>query len=188
MPQFTNPYNSQTGMGNMGQQNNPGYQNSWMPDPMGGQTNAQGNQMMNQNISQPIRQPNTQGWKSYSAPTIKPTEGRWVDSFEEIMPQEVQMNGQMYLFPQNDWSCIYARYWDNNGQLLTFRFLPEKVEQPVQQSSPDMDSIIKSYEQLGTTMMDRLDSFNGKLDDICSRLGQPGSSRNRKTNKEEDAV
>lgn len=188
MPQFINPYNTQNGMANIGQQNNPGYQNSWMPDPIGGQTNTQGNQMMNQPMSQPIRQPNTQGWKSYSAPTIKPTEGRWVDSFDEIMPQEVQMNGQMYLFPQNDWSCIYARYWNNNGELLTCRFLPEKIEQPIQQPSYDMNSIIKSYEQLGTTMMDRLDVFSEKLDDIYSKLGQSGSNRSKKLNKEEDAV
>ena len=51
----------------------------------------------------------------------------------EITPQEIPMDGSISLFPMQDGSAVIGKFWDNNGQIKTIRFIPENVEQPRQQ-------------------------------------------------------
>lgn len=172
MSQFTNQYNTQNGR-MMGVQMAPGqnYPGNWQP------------QMDNQQY-QPM-QPNTQGWKPYVDSTpARSTSGRWVDTFDEIKPQEVPMDGGMYFFPLNDCSCIYARFWDRDGQLRTYRFLPEKTDPPAATAStPGLNDVINSYEMFSAAITNRLDSFDKRLDDILA-ASQP-KSRTKVIDKEE---
>lgn len=185
MPQFTNRYNFQNGQSSM-MENDPSYMMQMRDQTMSGQYNQQNNRPM-------MNQPNTNGWKTYSAPMVTPIVGRWVETFEEIKPQEVPMDGGMYFFPQTDYSCVYAKYWDNNGQLMSFRFLPEKVEQPSKQTgSAEMSDILNGYEQIALNVANRLDLLDGKLADIYERLAPPTVNttqsvpkQKRSTDKEE---
>lgn len=174
MPQFVNPYNSQNGMNlqpnrMVNSSTQPMFGYSQPAYDYGGGNYMSGNMGSGQ-LAQPQSQPNTQGWKTYSDPSqqqvqIQPIFGRWVNGFEEIKPQEVQMDGNWYIFPQEDRSCIYVRFWNNNGQLMTFRFLPEKVDTPVDQQSsisPEMNDILKGYEAISTNVSDRLASLEEK--------------------------
>ena len=43
------------------------------------------------------------------------------------------MDGSISLFPMQDGSAVIGKFWDNNGQIKTIRFIPENVEQPRQQ-------------------------------------------------------
>lgn len=43
--------------------------------------------------------------------------GRMIYSPDEIMPQEVPMDGSVSLFPMHDWSCVYGKWWTSNGQI-----------------------------------------------------------------------
>ena len=160
MSQFTNNWNGQNGM--MGQD---------QIQPMG----MPGNMPMQPVRGQISMQPNVAGWKAYSPPPqpqIKPTNGRWVESYEDIMPREVPMDGSICFFPQEDCSCIYAKFWDNNGNLQSFRFLPEKNEPPVQQQTipAEMNDILKGYTSITENILNRLDSLDGQTKDILAAV------------------
>lgn len=185
MPQFTNPYNSQNGMG---PQSMAGYPSAgWMPtgNAPGGSVNqmmsmsGQPNNMFNgQTVTQPMpmQQNNMQDWKPYSPVPVRAIVGRWVNNFDEIKPQDVPMDGSISLFPQSDNTCIYAMMWSNDGKIVPYRFVPEKNEQPTQQQiamPPEMGNIIQGYEAIATNVADRLAALEGRLDDIYNSISQP---------------
>lgn len=183
MPQFTNPYNSQNGMmtntyPNMNSPVSAMPSNYWQS--VG---NGQTGPMPNQN-AQVMQQPNMQNWKTYSpGPHMPQFIGRWVNTFDEITPQDVPMNGSMCFFPQLDGSCIYAMVWSNDGKIVPYRFVPEKNEQ---QSIPpvpaEMNDILKGYEAISTRVAERLDSVDKRLDDILAAT-QPKTTTRSKTEK-----
>lgn len=56
--------------------------------------------------------------------------GRLVANADEITPQEVPMDGSVSLFPQNDYSAIYAKTWTKDGTIATMKFIPEQSQAP----------------------------------------------------------
>lgn len=169
MSQFTNSWNAQNGaMANM----SPMDMNSGMGMP---QNQMRGNNMANweynqQTQTQAAPPPNMNGWKTYSpdppAPPVRRTDGYWVESFNDIKPKDVPMDGEMHFFPQSDSSCVYAKLWTNDGQLLSFRFLPEKVETPKQEPVSNINDILKGYEIMTERQTERLEGVEQKLDRI----------------------
>ena len=65
-----------------------------------------------------------------SQPVMRPSglSGRMVNNPSEITPQEVTMDGTVSLFPQADYSCIYAKAWNPDGTIRTVRYVPEPQE------------------------------------------------------------
>lgn len=59
--------------------------------------------------------------------------GRMISNPNEITPQEIPMDGSISMFPMQDGSAVYGKFWDSNGQIKTIRFIPENVDQPQQQ-------------------------------------------------------
>lgn len=94
-------------------------QQPYAPTPMYQQPQAMNNQsqMTNQNRPQGIL-------------------GRMISDPNEITPQEIPMDGSISMFPMQDGSAVYGKFWDSNGQIKTIRFVPENVDQPQQQSDP----------------------------------------------------
>lgn len=184
MSQFTNNWNGQNGMmNNMGQQGTIDY--------------SMQQQMMSRNNQQPampsmqMPSPNMQGWKTYSPPPqVPPLIGRWVNSFEEIKPQDVPMDGSMCFFPQTDGSCVYAMVWSNDGKIAPYRFVPEKNDPPAvqQQALPvEMNDILKGYESISMRVADRLDSFDKRLDEILTATQtRPTRAKASNTSDKED--
>lgn len=187
MPQFTNPYNAQNGM--MPSQNP-------MAPPMGnmyGQSPQNVSMMPLQNVQtqQPIMTTaQNQNWKVYSpGPQMPPLVGRWVNNFDEIKPQDVPMDGSVCFFPQADQSCIYAMTWSNNGTIVPYRFLPEKNESPVAQTtslSSEMNDILKGYENISYTVADRLDAIDKRIDELLNSLQSSKPTRTSKSVDKEE--
>lgn len=177
MSQFTNAYNGQNGMGS-GPQSMPigpgqNYPGNWGPP-----TNGQNQQPMQAQMADPMQSAQQQGWKPYAPQQqrVVPVFGRWVDSFDEIKPQEVQMDGNLYLFPQSDRQCIYARFWDNNGNLQTYRFLPEKIEPPQQSIQPHPSELSDQMDKVGNSIFARIDELERNLNELVQSLNQPAKS------------
>lgn len=77
--------------------------------------------------------------------------GKVISSLNDIRPNEVSMDGSVSLFPLNDYSCIYAKAWGQDGTIQTIRYIPE--QQKVEETS---DPVIEEIRK-------RLDSIEGML-------------------------
>lgn len=44
-----------------------------------------------------------------------------------ITPQDIPMDGNVSLFPQADWKCVWAKWWNSNGMICTCKFVPEET-------------------------------------------------------------
>ena len=132
---FYNPSNT-TWLGNPG--------GGYMPNPSG-------------NIQQ--QTPGYSGFNNFQRPAIPPTiPGRLVVNADEITPQEVPMDGSVSLFPQNDYSCIYAKTWTKEGTIATMKFIPEQPQNAESQKSP---------------LEMRLDSIDQRLEVLDKKLNRP---------------
>lgn len=91
--------------------------------------------------------------------------GRLVNNLDEITPQEVPMDGSVSLFPQSDYSCIYAKTWTKEGTIATVRYVPE---QPQTDGEPQ-----KSPLEV------RLDQIDQKLDNLSKSMNRQRSYQKR---------
>lgn len=90
--------------------------------------------------------------------------GRLVGNADEITPQEVPMDGSVSLFPQNDYSCIYAKTWTKEGTIATVRYVPEQPQNAEQQKSP---------------LEERLDRIEKQLESLNKKLYRPKNIQKR---------
>lgn len=95
--------------------------------------------------------------------------GRLVNNLDEITPQEVPMDGSVSLFPQHDYSAIYAKTWTKDGTIATAKFVPEQP-QVVPQKSPIEERL------------DRIDQRFDHLEKMLSNRNKPKKPYN-KTNQ-----
>lgn len=134
--------------------NNPS--NPWLTNGAGAVNNTAG--QMNQNNLQ-AQTPGYAGFNNFQRP-VMPTAipGRLVANADEIMPQEVPMDGSVSLFPQNDYSCIYAKTWTKEGTIATVKFIPEQPQNGEPKKSPlemRLDSIEQKLDAMTRQMFNR---------------------------------
>ena len=118
--------------------------NPWIGNPGGG--------YMSNTSSSAQQSPGYSGFNNFQRPSIPSMlPGRQVTNADEITPQEVPMDGSVSLFPQQDYSCIYAKTWTKEGTIATLKFVPEQPQNAEQQKSPlemRLDSIDQQLEAL----------------------------------------
>lgn len=190
MPQNINPYNGQTGMPAMQPIGNGNPSNGNMVYPTNAGPIVYPNGGSNWNQPAPWEQ---QGWKTFVQEKPMPIIGRWVNSFDEIKPRDVPMDGSICFFPQNDYTCIYAMVWGNDGTIKPFRFIPEVnvVQQPEDQEQT-VDPVKNILAEFMSTMNTRLDSLERRIDNLLAPfvVSQQGgkSTAKRANTKESDAT
>lgn len=83
--------------------------------------------------------------------------GRLVNNLDEITPQEVPMDGSVSLFPQNDYSAIYAKTWTKDGTIATVKFVPEQSQMEPQKSPLEerLDRIDQRFDKLEKMLSNR---------------------------------
>ena len=74
--------------------------------------------------------------------------GRMIYSPDEIMPQEVPMDGSVSLFPMHDWSCVYGKWWTSNGQIQTVKFVLESPKKEIDESAASLSDISARLEKV----------------------------------------
>lgn len=92
--------------------------------------------------------------------------GRLVNNLDEITPQEVPMDGSVSLFPQNDYSAIYAKTWTKDGTIATVKFIPEQ---------PQMEPQKYPLEE----RLDRIDQRFDRLEKMLSNRSKPKKPYNK---------
>ena len=105
---------------------------------------------------------NQNGFMTRPAYQVLP--GRVVNNSDEITPQEVPMDGSVSLFPQQDYSCIYAKTWTKEGTIATLKFVPEQTQAATEQKSP---------------LEERLDRIDQKLEALDKKLYRPRNFQKR---------
>ena len=132
-------------------------QNPWIGNPGGGYMT---------NTSGAIQQsPVYSGFNNFQRPSVPSVlPGRQVANADEITPQEVPMDGSVSLFPQNDYSCIYAKTWTKEGTIATMKFVPEQPQTSAEQKSP---------------LEERLDRIDQKLEALDKKLYRPRNFQKR---------
>ena len=143
--------------------------NPWLYN--GSSTGAMNNMsgQMNQNNLQ-AQTPGYAGFNNFQRPPMASMmPGRIVASADEIVPQEVPMDGSVSLFPQNDYSCIYAKTWTKEGTIATLKFVPEQPQNEEPKKSP---------------LEMRLDSIEQKLDAMTRQMfNRPRNYQKRNNNQ-----
>lgn len=109
------------------------------------------------NAQQPVQVPQQQ---QIVAPAVQGILGRIVTSQDEIMPNEIPMDGRTCLFPASDASYIVTKKWNSNGNLETRVYKPET---PEIKSPPANEDTIKS-------IMARLDKMDNTLTKLSEAL------------------
>lgn len=97
-------------------------------------------------------------------PNYQVLSGRVINNPDDITPQEVPMDGSVSLFPQQDYSCIYAKTWTKEGTIATMKFVPEQPQVATEQKSP---------------LEERLDRIEQKLEALDKKLYRPRNFQKR---------
>lgn len=124
---------------------------------------------------------NSFGYPSLSAfsntrPTIP---GRKVNGIEDIMPNEIPMDGTVSLFPKADFSCIFAKQWNSDGTISTVTFVPHS---PNAQPSNGSDDISKhENNEFNETVLKNLSDIKKMLSKQNNYRGKPYNRNFNKT-------
>ena len=85
----------------------------------------------------------------YSSPSTLP--GRQISSIDEIMPNDVPMDGSVSFFPVRDGSCVYAKFWNRQGTIDTIKFVPAVAisAENIENTQPDFaQEIIRRLDKI----------------------------------------
>lgn len=126
------------------------------------QNGAMTNQFQNDNFRNHW---NNQNGYTMMRPNYQVLPGRVVGNVDEITPQEVPMDGSVSLFPQSDYSCIYAKTWTKEGTIATVRYVPE---QPQENGEPKK-----------SPLEERLDRIEKQLESLNKKLYRPKNIQKR---------
>lgn len=87
--------------------------------------------------------------------------GRIVEKPEDVMPNEVSMDGRVAVFPVKDYSCIYAKAWNNDGTITTVKYIPEPP--PVDpKESADSLCVNEDFQNEIFTRLDKIEKMLAK--------------------------
>lgn len=81
-------------------------------------------------------------------PQQSPPAGRIIDNPAEIQPIEVPMTGEPVFFPMRDGSAVICKCWRSDGNLVTMRYIPEVVDQPQAEHTPEGPGVIERLEKI----------------------------------------
>lgn len=82
--------------------------------------------------------------------------GRLVNDISEVQIGEIPMDGSFNVFPLRDLSGIYLKFWDNDGQFKTRRYILADDQTQNVESQNQMDDImskITSMEKMVKTIL-----------------------------------
>lgn len=81
--------------------------------------------------------------------------GRTIRNIDEVRPNEVPSDGSIGIYPQDDYSCIYAKVWGNDGLIKTFKFVPEKQSDEVDIPQPTLAEVMQRLDKIESMLSRR---------------------------------
>ena len=105
--------------------------------------------------------------------TNKTFQGRFVNTIDEVTPNDVPMDGNLYPFILNDGSRVYGKRWNSKGQIETVTYIPEPVEPPKENIETAVNS--EAYEK----MVMAFNTLNTRLENIEKLLAPLAGEPNK---------
>lgn len=174
--QPTNMYNNQNGMGQqVGYPDQQGYPQGMRGNSNGYPQNSSYTQEMGyagppQRIYPSASPWESQNWRevpgTQQPPYHIPFRGMSIADPTEIKPKDIPMDGHMSFFPMDDYSCIYAKVWTDDGRLRTFRFIPEIEQVPTETVQHETFNPQELADSVVAPMEKKLGSFDKRFDKI----------------------
>lgn len=82
--------------------------------------------------------------------------GKTITNPNEILPQDVPMDGSVGLFPVQDHSCIYAKAWNSNGTIATVKYVPEQtIAQPAPTPAISLETVSNKLDRIEKMLKQR---------------------------------
>lgn len=107
---------------------------------------------------------------SNSSQQMRPTQaglnGRIVQNAEMITVNDIPMDCTAAVFPKQDMSEIYVKYWDNTGLIRTIVFKPVLENSPNNLSETGEKMFLSLSEDFKTAFMERFDSLENRLNEL----------------------
>lgn len=95
--------------------------------------------------------------------------GKIVPSVEVINANDVPMDGSVAVFPKQDMSEIYVKFWENNGTIRTIVFKPVSEQNPSNLSQSEEKPKFDLSEASTTAFMERFDSLEKQINDLITK-------------------
>lgn len=132
-----------------------------------------------QTYQQPVQTPYS--YSNVQQPVVQPMvqeiSGRFVPSAENIVPNEIPMNGGVALFPRNDLTEIYVKSWNKEGTIKTVVYKPSEDEKPI-----SIEDKIKN--EISDMFTKRFDDITSKLEELSTTISGFNKSSNNRNKKE----
>lgn len=89
--------------------------------------------------------------------------GRFVQSAEQVVANDVPMDGSVAVFPKQDMTEIYAKQWSSDGTIQTVVYRPVAADESHSKSASN--NSVQNY-----------DDIIGKLNELSEKIDQLGKS------------
>lgn len=88
--------------------------------------------------------------------------GKVVSNENEILPNDVPMDGSTSFFPLSDGSMIFAKTWNSDGTIRTIRYSPIKESVEADKKPSEFEVIIQRLDKIETKLNNSFNGRNGK--------------------------
>ena len=112
--------------------------------------------------------------------------GKTIQAPENVMANDVPMDGSVAFFPMNDLSAIYAKSWNPDGTIRTSVFKPVLEQDPKNVSPDALKGKIGASEDVTAPFMDKLDEVYDKLLQLEQMMAKPLTKSSASRSKKED--
>lgn len=111
--------------------------------------------------------------------------GKIVPSIENVTANDVPMDGSIAVFPKQDMSEIYIKFWENNGTIRTIVFKPVLENTPNNLPQADEKTILSLSESVTGAFMERFDSLERQINELMTKpmtksMAKPMTSKTKK--------
>lgn len=153
---------------------NPNYYNQYQPSYMSQYNNPYSYQQQLQPQQQTLVNP---------VPSSQGFVGRMVNNFDEIVANDVPMDGRSAVFLKNDLSEIQVRSWSNDGRIQPITYKPILDQNGVQTenlSNNPQNVKIDLSDASTEVLMQRFDDIANRLDVLEQSFNRPTRGRQKK--------
>lgn len=95
--------------------------------------------------------------------------GKIVPNIESITANDVPMDGSVAVFPKQDMSEIYIKFWENNGTIRTIVFKPVLEQNTNNLPQEDKKTILSLSESVTGAFMERFDNLEKQINDLMTK-------------------